>query len=198
MTSTIGLERLPRTFVALLLEAAQNLQAAADDLATLVRGRPVSAALARREDEGDRIVHELAGELHARQRLGPDAERVLALAQALDDVVDTLDELAWAWARHPIPELASAVLAARDAARSMAPAVSAFEAGAPVLAVKLEHGRERRLRAQQESRDGREWLLVRQSDTQLAVLGHELLARVDAVVGASGRLGQRLARSALG
>jgi hypothetical protein len=68
-------------------------------------------ALAHREDAGDRIVHELEGELRARRRVGPDAADLSALAQAMDDVVDGLDILARAWARHPIAELAPPVLA---------------------------------------------------------------------------------------
>jgi hypothetical protein len=155
-------------------------------------------ALAHREDAGDRIVHELEGELRARRRVGPDAADLSALAQAIDDVVDGLDVLARAWARHPIAELAPPVLAARDAAPATAPAITSLETDASRLTSRLERCRERRVGARRATRDGREWLLVGQGDRQVAVLGHELLRRVDAVIGASGRLARCLAKTALG
>ena len=198
MTATIGLERLPRSIRALLAKAAENLEAATDDLAHVVRDRPTAAPLAHREDASDRIVHELEDELRRRRRVGPDAVVVLALAQAIDDVVDNLDELGRAWARHPITELAPPVLAARDAARATAPAITSLETDASRVTAKLERCRERRLRARQTARDGREWPLVGQRDSRVAVLGHELLRRVDAVIGASGRLARCVAKTALG
>jgi uncharacterized protein len=87
-----------RQFFDLFEEAAGNIQRAADLLDQMLRGYPDSAPLAREilicEQEGDRITHDIIRRLNELFVTPIDREDILALASALDDVVDYTEEVA--------------------------------------------------------------------------------------------------------
>jgi predicted phosphate transport protein (TIGR00153 family) len=87
-----------RQFFDLFEEAAGNILRAADLLDQMLRGYPESAALARDilicEQEGDRITHDIIRRLNETFVTPIDREDILALASALDDVVDYTEEVA--------------------------------------------------------------------------------------------------------
>ena len=87
-----------RQFFDLFEEAASNILRAADLLDQMLRGYPENAALARDilicEQEGDRITHDIIRRLNETFVTPIDREDILALASALDDVVDFTEEVA--------------------------------------------------------------------------------------------------------
>jgi predicted phosphate transport protein (TIGR00153 family) len=87
-----------RQFFDLFEEAAGNIQRAADLLDQMLRNYPESAPLAREilicEQEGDRITHDIIRRLNELFVTPIDREDILALASALDDVVDYTEEVA--------------------------------------------------------------------------------------------------------
>jgi predicted phosphate transport protein (TIGR00153 family) len=87
-----------RQFFDLFEEAAGNILRAADLLDQMLRGYPESASLARDilicEQEGDRITHDIIRRLNETFVTPIDREDILALASALDDVVDYTEEVA--------------------------------------------------------------------------------------------------------
>jgi uncharacterized protein Yka (UPF0111/DUF47 family) len=197
MTATLGLERLPRPMATLLDEGAANLATIANELDALVHGDSSALkSIARSEDNGDRIVHDLLAAAGDSRRIGPDRAQLILLAQAVDDVVDALQTLAWSWPHPPLPELADLLLAVRDAARDAGHAVAAIEHETELRAW-LSRCREREQEVQRVSRAARAWLLVEQTDLQLAIRGHDLLRQADAALRACGRLRVRLDSHAL-
>src|ERR687894_2414308 len=87
-----------REFFDLFEEAAGNVLRAADLLDQMLRGYPENASLARDilicEQEGDRITHDIIRRLNEMFVTPIDREDILALASALDDVVDYTEEVA--------------------------------------------------------------------------------------------------------
>src|ERR671926_1008964 len=87
-----------RQYFDLFEEAAGNIVRAADLLDQMLRGWPDSADLARDilicEQEGDRITHDIIQRLNQTFVTPIDREDILALASALDDVVDFTEEVA--------------------------------------------------------------------------------------------------------
>jgi uncharacterized protein Yka (UPF0111/DUF47 family) len=197
MTATLGLERLPRPIAALLQEGAANLLTVANELDALVHG-DVSAlgAIVRSEDNGDRIVHDLIAAAGESWRIGPDRARLILLAEAVDDVVDALQTLAWSWPHPPRAEFTDLLLALRDAARDVGHAVAAVEREHELRAW-LSRCREHEQEIRRLSRAARAWLLVAQRDPQLAIRGHDLLGHADAAQRACTRLRVRLDSHAL-
>lgn len=198
MNTAIGLERLPRQIHLLLDEATTNLVGAANELDVLVQhGSPATLqAIELHEDEGDRIVHELISVVRASRRAGPDRERVIALAQAIDDVIDAVNELGWAWSRRPLGRLTDLMLQVRDTARASAHAVRTVE-HATAREQELDRCREAGRDAHASARAARVWLLVEQDDPDLAVAGHHLLGRADACLDACARLCECVGRHEL-
>ena len=198
MSTAIGLARLPRQIHLLLDEATTNLVAAANELDVLVQhGSPATLqSIELREDEGDRIVHELINVVRASRRAGPDREHVIALAQGIDDVIDAVNELGWAWSRRPLVRLKDLMLGVRDTARASAYTVRAVEHPA-TREQELDRCREAGRDAHASARAARVWLLVEQNDPLLAVAGHHLLGRADACLDACARLCDRVERHEL-
>ena len=198
MNTAIGLERLPHQIHLLLDEATTNLVGAANELDVLVQHGSAATlqAIEFHEGEGDRIVHELISVVSASRRAGPDRDRVIALAQAIDDVVDAVNELGWAWARRPLGRLRELVLGVRDTARASAHVVRAFE-HPTARDQALDRCREARRDANASARAARVWLLVEQNDPVLAVAGHHLLGRAEACLDACARLCDRVERHEL-
>ncbi len=87
-----------RVFFELFEEAGQNILHAADLLDRMLRNYPDSKDLAQDilmcEHEGDRITHDIINRLNHTFVTPIDREDILALASALDDVVDYTEEVA--------------------------------------------------------------------------------------------------------
>ena len=86
-----------RVFFELFEEAGQNIKHAADLLDRMLRNYPDSKDLARDilicEQEGDRITHDIISRLNHTFVTPIDREDILALASALDDIVDFTEEV---------------------------------------------------------------------------------------------------------
>jgi uncharacterized protein Yka (UPF0111/DUF47 family) len=87
-----------RVFFELFEEAGENIRHAADLLDRMLRNYPDSKDLARDilicEQEGDRITHDIINRLNHTFVTPIDREDILALASALDDIVDFTEEVA--------------------------------------------------------------------------------------------------------
>jgi len=87
-----------RIYFELFEEAGQNVMQAADLLDRLMSGYPDSKELAQDilvcEHEGDRITHDIIQRLNQTFASPIDREDILALASAMDDVVDYAEEVA--------------------------------------------------------------------------------------------------------
>jgi uncharacterized protein len=86
-----------RIYFELFEEAGQNIKRAADLLDELMSGYPDSKHLAEDilacEQEGDRITHDIIDRLNHTFVTPIDREDILALASALDDIVDYTEEV---------------------------------------------------------------------------------------------------------
>jgi predicted phosphate transport protein (TIGR00153 family) len=87
-----------REFFDLFVEAGMNIKRAAELLETMLRDYPENADLAREilicEQHGDRITHDIVQRLNNTFVTPIDREDILALATALDDIVDYIEEVA--------------------------------------------------------------------------------------------------------
>src|SRR5438270_8267314 len=87
-----------RVYFELFEEAGQNVLQAADLLDRLLATYPESKELAQDilvcEHEGDRITHDIINRLNHTFVTPLDREDILALASALDDIVDYTEEVA--------------------------------------------------------------------------------------------------------
>src|SRR3982074_1853073 len=87
-----------RVYFELFEEAGQNILTAADLLDKLLSSYPHPKELARDildcEHEGDRIIHDIIHRLNHTFVTPIDREDILALASALDDIVDYTEEVA--------------------------------------------------------------------------------------------------------
>ena len=87
-----------REFFDLFEEAGGNIERAASLLEQMLADYPDRSDLARDilicEQEGDRITHDIIHRLHATFVTPIDREDILALASALDDIIDFTEEVA--------------------------------------------------------------------------------------------------------
>src|SRR6201984_1120330 len=87
-----------RAYFELFEEAGRNILRAADLLEQLLSNYPDSKPLAQDilacEQEGDRITHDIIDRLNHTFVTPIDREDILALASALDDIVDYTEEVA--------------------------------------------------------------------------------------------------------
>src|SRR5450755_4894646 len=87
-----------RAYFGLFEEAGQNILQACDLLDRMLSNYPDSKDLAREilicEQEGDRITHDIIHRLNQTFVTPIDREDILALASALDDIVDYTEEVA--------------------------------------------------------------------------------------------------------
>jgi len=87
-----------RVYFELFEEAGQNILNASDLLDRLLSGYPDSKDMAQEildcEHEGDRITHDIIQRLNQTFVTPIDREDILALASALDDIVDYTEEVA--------------------------------------------------------------------------------------------------------
>ena len=137
MTVAVGLDRLPRPITRLLNEAAGNLITVSNHLDELLAGDGAALdAIVRGEGEGDRIVHDLLAVVGASKRDGPGRGPLIELGQAVDDVLDALEDVACCWHARPVDELAVLLLALRDGVREAAHAVASLEQPDTELAIR--------------------------------------------------------------
>jgi uncharacterized protein len=87
-----------REFFDLFEEAGGNIQRAAELLERMLRDYPENSELGREilicEQHGDRITHDIIQRLNNTFVTPIDREDILALASALDDIVDYIEEVA--------------------------------------------------------------------------------------------------------
>jgi uncharacterized protein Yka (UPF0111/DUF47 family) len=87
-----------RIYFELLEEAGRNILRSAELLDELLSGYPETRKLADEirdcEHEGDRIIHDLIDRLNHTSVTPIDRQDILALASALDDIVDYIEEVA--------------------------------------------------------------------------------------------------------
>ena len=87
-----------RVYFELFEEAGRNVLHTAELLDAMLSGYPDSKNLAAeikdREHEGDRITHEIIDRLNHMSVTPIDRQDILALASALDDIVDYIEEVA--------------------------------------------------------------------------------------------------------
>ncbi len=87
-----------RVYFELLEEAGRNILRSAELLDELLSGYPETRHLAQEirdcEHEGDRIIHDIIDRLNHTFVTPIDREDILALASALDDIVDYIEEVA--------------------------------------------------------------------------------------------------------
>jgi hypothetical protein len=177
VTGPVGLARLPADVADAVSACASALEACAAQLDAVLT-RPVAAEL---EAMGERRAAcasagaELLAAVRASRRPGPDRSRLAALARSVDRTAEAVESVAWAWARHPVPELADVLRALRDATRAAARSTAAVEDEAGRL-VWDTRCREREAEARFLARAGRGALLGRQDDVRLAAAAHDLLA----------------------
>jgi hypothetical protein len=146
--SAVWLARTPDAVSGLLIEAADNVVAAAVTLHYLCESGPDDAArkehrrlIVFRQTEGERVKRLLLRELAQRTAIGPDRGRLLALTEALLAVGDRLTALAWL--EDHVVERGSRTAATgvlRDLARSSARAIRDLEAAVEVRQSRWEAG----------------------------------------------------------
>src|SRR5438132_8132434 len=120
-----------RVYFDLFEEAGRNIFTAADLLDRLLADYPDNAHLARDilncEHEGDRITHDIIDRLNHTFVTPLDREDILALASALDDVVDYTEEVADYLGLYkieaPMDQSIRLARVLRAAARQIAPAL---------------------------------------------------------------------------
>ncbi len=87
-----------RIYFELFEEAGRNILRSAELLDELLSGYPETKSLAEEirdcEHEGDRIIHDIIDRLNHTFVTPIDREDILALASALDDIVDYIEEVA--------------------------------------------------------------------------------------------------------
>ena len=177
MSDPVGLARLPADVADSVEACASALARCAAELDAVLThpGDEALAAVGERRAACARAAGELLDAVRASRRPGPDRSRLAALARSVDRTAEAVEAVAWAWARHPIPELADVLRALRDATRSAARAVAAVEDEAGRL-VWDTRCREREAEARLIARAGRSALVGRQDDARLAAAAQDLLA----------------------
>lgn len=189
MSDPVGLERLPADVTDSVVTFASALERCATQLDALLvaDGDRALGAITERRAACAAAAAELLTAVAASWRSGPDRSRLAALGRSLDRTAESIESVAWAWARHPIPELADLLRALRDATRAVARAAAAVEDEAGRL-VWDTRCRDREAEAQLLSRAARRALLADQNDVQLAAAAHDLLTYtsswLDAIVAA--------------
>ena len=145
-------------------ECASELAGCAAQLdAVLSRGPEALEELGERRATCARVTRELLTAIRSSRRTGPDRARLAELARSADRTAEAIESVAWAWVRHPIPELADLLRAQRDATRAAARAVDALEDEGH-RGVWEARCREREAEAACLARAARRVLLVEQDD----------------------------------
>jgi len=175
VSDPVGLARLPAGVSASLRACAAELAGCAAQLdAVLHLGVPALEEMGERRAACGRGVRELLAAIESSRRTGPDRARLAQLARSAGRTAEAVESVAWAWVRHPIPELADLLRAQRDATRAVARAVEALEDGER-RQVWEARCREREAEAAALARAARGALIWTQGDVALAVAAHDTL-----------------------
>ena len=176
MSDPVGLARLPADVSASVDAGATALAACAAQLDDVLArpGDESLAAMTLCRAECVRTTAELLAAVAASRRTGPDRSRLAELARAGDRTAEAVESVAWAWTRHPIPEVADVLRALRDGTRAAACAARAIEDENARL-VWDARCREREAEARFLARAARGELLARQADVIRATAAHDLL-----------------------
>ena len=195
MGDPVGLARLPAEVTASLDACAAALSACAAQLDDVLAASEPAAMvpMAERRADCSRAANELLAAVRASRRPGPDRTRLAELARTADRTAESIEAVAWAWTRHPIPHAADVLRALRDATRACARALEAVEAEDDRL-VWEARCREREAEARFLGRSARGSLLARQDDVRLAAAAHDLLTYVGLWQAAVARLRAALMR----
>jgi len=198
MSNPIGLERLPADLSASLAACASALSGCASQLdQVLARAdTPALEQLGQLRGDCGVAVSELLAAVRWSRRAGPDRPRLAELARSADRTAEAIESAAWAWTRHPIPELADVLRALRDATRAAARAVDALEDEEHRM-VWGARCRERVAEANFLARAARGALLARQDDVHLAAAAYDLLTYAELWVAAVSRLRAAVLRCSL-
>ena len=198
MSGSIGLGRLPADVTAALGAGAAALDecvAQLDVVLVRVDDGTLSAIGERRAGCGHATSALLAA-VGASRRAGPDRGRLTALGRSIDRTAEAVEAVAWAWARHPIPEATHILRALRDATRAASRAIEALEDDGTRV-VWETRCREREAEARFLARAARGELLARQEDVQLAAAAHDVLSYASLWLAALARLRADLLRCSL-
>jgi hypothetical protein len=177
VSDPVGLERLPTDVAESVDACASALMRCAAQLDAVLASTDGDwlEAIAERRAACGYAAAGLLAVVGESRRPGPDRSRLAALARTLDRTAEAVESVAWSWARHPIPEMADALRALRDATRAAAKAAAAIEDEAGRL-VWDTRCREREAEARFLARAARGTLLGRQDDVRLAAAAQDLLA----------------------
>ena len=175
MSDPVGLARLPADVSDSVHACASELAGCAAQLdAVLSRGVAALGETGERRARCATATGELLAAISSSRRTGPDRARLAELARSADRTAGAIETAAWAWARHPIPELADLLRAQRDATRAAARAVEALE-DEEHRRVWEARCREREAEAACLARAARRVLLAEQGDVLLAAAAHDTL-----------------------
>ena len=176
MSAPVGLARLPADVSAALHECASELAGCAVQLdAVLSRGPAALDEVGERRARCALVTRELLAAIAASRRTGPDRARLAELGRSADRTAEAIEAVAFAWVRHPIPELAELLRAQRDATRAAARAVEALEEELEHREVWESRCREREAEAAYLARAARHALLGEQGDVLLAAAAQDTL-----------------------
>ena len=198
VSGSVGLARLPADVTAALGAGAAALSecvAQLDQVLVRVDDGTLEAIGERRACCGGATA-ELIAAVGSSRRAGPDRARLTALARSTDRTAEAVEAVAWAWARHPIPEASDVLRALRDATRAAARAVAALE-DEGTRVVWETRCREREAEARFLARAARDELLARQEDVLLAAAAHDVLTYASLWLAALARLRADLLRCSL-
>jgi hypothetical protein len=198
VSDPVGLARLPADVAASVEACASALSACAAQLDEVI-ARPGEAsveAMGRRRAACGDAAAALLAVVGASRRPGPDRARLAELARCADRAADAIESVAWAWARHPLPQLADVLGAGRDATRAAARAAVALEDEGCRL-VWDARCREREAEARFLARVARGEVLTRQDDVFMAAAAHDLLTYASLWLAAVARLRAAVLRFSL-
>jgi predicted phosphate transport protein (TIGR00153 family) len=180
-----------RQLLDLLGAAAANVSRAAGLLDQVMKGWPDRRELVREilicEQEGDRITHDVIHLLNTSKVTAIDRGDILALASALDDVVDYAEEAADFLGLYkieaPMEQAEQLTGVLRDAARNLDHALAALSHGDPLA----EHVREvNRLENEGDriSRDALASLFERGIDPMVVIRWKDIVERIEQAIDA--------------
>jgi len=138
-----------RVYFELFEEAGRNIRRAAELLDEMLSGFPDSKALAEDirdcEHEGDRITHDIIDRLNHTFVTPIDREDILALASALDDIVDFTEEVADYLGLYkieaPMDQAIKLAAVLRDASRQISEAMPLLRGFQDITAQTVEINR---------------------------------------------------------
>jgi uncharacterized protein len=130
----------------LFARAGANLQTAAEDIHELLaiwpEDRGFRSEITGCEQEGDRVTAQIIRNLHTMRLTAYDRGGLYAFAEALDDVVDDIEEVSEEFAVYaieaPMEQAQRLAAVVRDAGRTLRRAVDRYREGGAVEAEALE------------------------------------------------------------